>query len=125
MLEFNINFNNFNRLVTLKLAVNEQKEIYEINTIEDIMLRVQMKGYHFSEFVALSKIDDPTYSPEKVTLHDHRALDGKINIKSVQEGKMRKVFLYSEAILINETAQNLFAFSANQLLSGQMVSQIP
>lgn len=38
---------------------------------------------------------------------------------------MRKVYLYSEAILINETSHNLFTFSQNTLLAGQMVSQIP
>lgn len=43
-----------------------------------------MKGYHFSVFVPLSKIDDTSYSPEEIIMHDHRALDGKLNIKSVQ-----------------------------------------
>lgn len=60
-----------------------------------------MKGYHFSEFVYLSKSEDPKYSPEEILIHDHRALNGKIKIKTLEEGKMRKVYLYSEAILIN------------------------
>ncbi len=64
VLEFNIKLNNDNRLVTLKLAVNEQKEIYSLSTIEDILCRIQMKGYHFSAFVPLSKIDDTSYAPE-------------------------------------------------------------
>ncbi len=70
--------------MTLKLTVNEEKEIYEINTIEDTMFRLQMKGYHFSEFVPLSKSDQPDYSPESVVIHDHRALTGKINIQTLQ-----------------------------------------
>lgn len=105
----------------MKLKVNEQKEVYEISTIEDTMFRVQMKGYHFSEFVPLSKVEDPGYAPEEVVLHDHRALDGKVKVKTLEEGKMRRVFLYADAILINESAHNLYAFAGGRLLSGQMV----
>ena len=52
--------------------------------MEDIFLRLKMRGYHFSEFVPLSKSNDFSYVPEDLALHDHRASDGKIKIKTIE-----------------------------------------
>jgi hypothetical protein len=37
---------------------------------------------------------------------------------------MRKVYLYADAVLINETVHDLYAFSESKLLSGQKVKKI-
>ena len=83
-----------------------------------------MKGYHFSEFIELSQGSDVSELPTFIPLHDHRTLSGKVKFKVLETGKMRKVYLYADAVLINETGHDLYTFSESKLLSGQKVKKI-
>ena len=56
---------------------------------------------------------------------DHRGHDGRINIKVIREGKVRRIYFYSEVLLINETKYDWYAFIENKLIPGQKLKDVP
>jgi hypothetical protein len=54
-----------------------------------------------------------------LNLIDYRGHAGKISCKIVKKGKVRKMYIYAEAVLINETQYNFYVFNGSKLIPGQ------
>jgi len=58
--------------------------MYDLSSVDDVYLRIKMKGYNFSEFSILSLSNNPHYALEYVNLHDHRAISGRVKVKIIK-----------------------------------------
>ena len=84
-----------------RLEVNEEKEIFEFGSKNDPEVRVKIKGFNISSFKKMASNEKDKEYKDFINLIDHRGHDGKINMKVLREGKVRRIYFYSEVILVN------------------------
>ena len=83
-----------------------------------------MKGFNISSFQKISSNEKDKEYKDFIDLIDHRGNDGKINFKVIRQGKVRRIYFYSETILINETKYDWVAFSESLLIPGQRLKGV-
>lgn len=86
-------------------------------------MRIKIKGFNISPF---QTIISSSKSQEEINTHldliDYRGQGGKIELKIVKNNKVRRMYIYAEGVIINETKYDWYAFNSSKLIPGQKIS---
>lgn len=107
------------------MEVNEEKPLYDFSTRENIQIRVKIKGFNISSFQSIMDPFSPNEYRNTLDLIDFRGNEGQINFKVMKDGMTRRIYIYSENILINQTKFDWYAFAQSTLLPGQKLQNVP
>lgn len=108
-------------IVEERMEVGREKAFYEFGSKDEVALRIQFRGFNYSAFLNVSG----AAVEERLVFVDHRGLETAVRSRVVKSRKRRRIYVFAETVLINESPYKLFLFSQGQLLAGQRIRNIP
>ena len=94
-----------------RLEVNQEKYLYDFGIRDEVQVRIKIRGFNISAFQSIKDPNNPYEYKNYLQLIDFRGHEGKINMRVVKDGQARRIYFYSETLLINETKFDWHVFA--------------